>query len=94
MAGRLVRMSDPDKIAFVCRAYLAEASQRRVQTDQGLLFAFLNRYAEHVTPDFIASRARTEQEKADALAEKAEAAAEKEAKRAAAAAKRQKTAAA
>ena len=37
LAARLVRMSDPDKISFVCRAYLAEATSRKVETDAGLL---------------------------------------------------------
>ena len=168
MASRLVRMTDPDKISFACRAYLAEARARNEETDPGLLveflfsfwfsvfalclslsllsrsspeekkidgarrglfffffflggggwgagfffclrtnkkkkkkkkFAFLNRYNEHVTPDFIAQRAQAEQDKAEALAAKAEEAAareaEKEERRAMAAAKkRQKTAAA
>ena len=66
-------------------------------------FAFLSRYEEFVTPEFIQNRARSEQEKADAAAEKAQAildkTAEKEAEReakkaeraAAAANKKQKT---
>ena len=92
-------MSDPDKISFVCRAYLAEARAKREETDPHLLFAFLSRYAEHVTPEFIAQRARAEQETAEALAAKAEEALAKErekeeAKEARAEAKRQKTAAA
>ena len=37
MASRLVRMSDPDKISFACRAYLAEAQARRQDTHPGLL---------------------------------------------------------
>lgn len=62
-------------------------------------FAFLNRYHEHVTPDFIAQRAQDERDKAEALAARAEEAAAREAekgeKRAEAAArKRQKTTAA
>ena len=37
MSGRLVRMSDPDKISCVCRAYLAEARARGEEADGGLL---------------------------------------------------------
>ena len=34
-------MTDPDKISFACRAYLAEARARNEETDPGLLVEFL-----------------------------------------------------